>query len=195
VPLKTITNLGVDRYSALKVQVKTVDDVAKVKSQIEFMEFKASTVKDTVDQVNSFFQVFQIILVCVGMISVIVATFGIFNTMTISLIEKTREVGLMKILGVHRVHIRRIFMTESLIIGFAGGFMGVITSLAIGQSINYAIQTMAISSGNVVVAIMYFPILLVPFTMVVAVLISLLAGLYPAHRTTRISPLDALRYE
>ena len=195
VPLKTITNFGVDRYSALKVQVKTVDDVTKVKSQIEFMEFKASTVKDTVDQVNSFFQVFQIILVCVGLISVIVAALGIFNTMVISLMEKTREVGLMKILGVSRAHIRRIFMAESLIIGLAGGFVGVITSMIIGHSINYAIQTMAISSGNTVVAIMYFPILLVMLIMAIAVLISLLAGLYPAQRTNRISPLDSLRYE
>ena len=101
----------------------------------------------------------------------------------------------MKILGVSRAHIRRIFMAESLIIGFAGGFIGVITSIIIGHSINYAIQTMAISSGNTVVAIMYFPIFLVLLIMAIAVLISLLAGLYPAQRTNRISPLDSLRYE
>lgn len=195
VPLKTVTDLGVDRYSALKVQLKSADDVEKVKSQIEFMELKVSSVKDTIDQVNQFFQVFQIILVSVGAISVIVATLGIFNTMTISLIEKTREVGLMKILGVKKVYIRRIFMTEALIIGLAGGLIGVISSIAVGQSINYAINAMAVSSGNVAVNIMYFPILLVLLIMVISVLISLLAGLYPARRTTRISPLDALRYE
>jgi len=195
VPLKTITDLGIDRYSTLKVQLNNADDVDKIKSQIEYMELKTSTVKDTVDQVNQFFQVFQIILVSVGMISVIVATLGIFNTMTISLIEKTREVGLMKILGVKRVYIRRIFMTEALIIGLAGGLIGVISSMAIGQTINYAIQAMAANSGNVAVTIMYFPILFVILIMVVSVLISLLAGLYPARRTTMISPLDALRYE
>jgi putative ABC transport system permease protein len=195
VPLKTITDLGVDRYSALKVQLKSTDDVEKVKSQIEFMEFRVSTVKDTIDQVNQFFQVFQIILVSVGMISVIVATLGIFNTMTISLIEKTREVGLMKILGVKKVYIRRIFMTESLIIGLAGGLIGVISSIAMGQTINYTINAMAVSSGNAAVNIMYFPVLLVLLIMFMSVLISLLAGLYPARRTTRISPLDALRYE
>ncbi len=195
VPLKTVTDLGVDRYSAFKVQLKSADDVEKVKSQIEFMELKVSSVKDTIDQVNQFFQVFQIILVSVGAISVIVATLGIFNTMTISLIEKTREVGLMKILGVKKVYIRRIFMTEALIIGLAGGLIGVISSMAVGQSINYAINAMAVSSGNVAVNIMYFPILLVLLIMVISVLISLLAGLYPARRTTRISSLDALRYE
>ncbi len=195
VPLKTITDLGVDRYSALKVQLKSVNDVAKVKSQIEFMEFKVSTVKDTIDQVNQFFQVFQIILVSVGMISVIVATLGIFNTMTISLIEKTREVGLMKILGVRKVYIRRIFMTEALIIGLAGGLIGVSVSMAIGQTINYMIYTMAAGSGNTAVSIMYFPELLVVSIVVISVIISLLAGLYPTRRTTKISPLNAMRYE
>lgn len=195
VPLKTVTDLGVDRYSALKVQLKSADDVEKVKAQIEFMELKVSSVKDTIDQVNQFFQVFQIILVSVGAISVIVATLGIFNTMTISLIEKTREVGLMKILGVKKVYIRRIFMTEALIIGLAGGLIGVLSSMAIGQTINYTINAMAVGSGNVAVNIMYFPVLLVLLIMVISVLVSLLAGLYPARRTTRISPLDALRYE
>ncbi len=195
VPLKTITDFGVDRYSALKVQLKSSDNIETVKSQIEFMDLKVSTVKDTIDQVNQFFQVFQIVLVSVGMISVIVATLGIFNTMTISLIEKTREVGLMKILGVKKVYIRRIFMTEALLIGLAGGLIGVISSMVIGQTINYSIQAMAVGSGNVAVTIMYFPALLVLLIMVISVLVSLLAGLYPARRTTKISPLDALRYE
>lgn len=195
VPLKTITSLNVDRYSSLKVQLKSADDVEKVKSQIEFMGFKVSAVKDTIDQVNQFFQVFQIILVSVGAISVIMATLGIFNTMTISLIEKTREVGLMKILGVKKVYIRRIFMAEALIIGLIGGSIGVVSSVAIGQAINYMLYTMAVGSGNVAVNIMYFPVLLVLLIMIISVLVSLLAGLYPARRTTRISPLDALRYE
>lgn len=195
VPLKTITSLNVDLYSSLKVQLKSADDVEKVKSQIEFMGFKVSAVKDTIDQVNQFFQVFQIILVSVGAISVIMATLGIFNTMTISLIEKTREVGLMKILGVKKVYIRRIFMAEALIIGLIGGSIGVVSSVAIGQAINYMLYTMAVGSGNVAVNIMYFPVLLVLLIMIISVLVSLLAGLYPARRTTRISPLDALRYE
>jgi ABC-type antimicrobial peptide transport system permease subunit len=195
VPLKTVTNLGVDRYSSFKVQLKKADDVAKVKAQIDYMGLKTSAVKDTVDQVNQFFQVFQMILISVGAISVIVATLGIFNTMTISLIEKTREVGLMKILGVKKIYIRRIFMTEALIIGLAGGSIGIAGSIAIGQAVNYVIYTMAIGSGNLPATIMYFPVLLVMLIMVVAIFISLLAGLYPARRTTKISPLDALRYE
>lgn len=195
VPLQTISNLGVDRYSSVKVQLKDADDVEKVKAQIDRMGFKTSAVKDTVDQVNQFFQVFQIILIAVGAISVIVATLGIFNTMTISLMEKTREVGLMKILGVKKVYIRHIFMTEAFVIGFVGGLVGVAGSVAIGQAINYTVYAMAINSGNTPATIMYFPILLGILIVVIAVLISLLAGLYPARRTTKISPLNALRYE
>ncbi len=195
VPLKTVTAFGVDRYSSLKVQLNSIDNVDKVKSQIEFMGLKVSTIKDTIDQVNQFFQVFQIILVAVGIISVIVATLGIFNTMTISLIEKTKEVGLMKILGVKKVYIRRIFMMETLIIGLAGGVIGVAISVAIGQAINYAVYVMAIGSGNVVVTIMYFPAVLIAAIMIVSVLISILAGIYPARRSTKINALDAMRYE
>ncbi len=195
VPLKTITDLGINNYSSLKVQMKSVNGVDQVKSQIGFMGFKVSAVKDTVDQVNQFFQVFQTILVVVGAISIIVAALGIFNTMTISLIEKAREVGLMKIMGVKKVYIRRIFMTESLVIGLSGGTIGVVVSIILGQVVNYAIYNMAASSGNATTSIMYFPVLMVALVLVVSVLISLLAGLYPAVRTTRISPLDALRYE
>ncbi|MEI6237612.1 MAG: ABC transporter permease [Candidatus Saccharibacteria bacterium] len=195
VPLKTVTDLGVSRYSSLKVQMKSVDSVDQVKSQIEFMGFKVGAVKDTVDQVNQFFQVFQTILIIVGAISIIVATLGIFNTMTISLIEKTREVGLMKIMGVKKVYIRRIFLTESLVIGLSGGILGIASSILIGQGVNYTIYNMAASSGNATTSIMYFPLLLIVAVLIVSVIVSLLAGLYPAVRTTRISPLDALRYE
>lgn len=195
VPLSTITKYGVDRYSAAKIKLANKDMVDKVKPQIEHMGFKVSSIKETVDQVNQFFNIFRIVLIAFGSVAILVAMLGMFNTMTISLMEKTREVGLMKLLGTQRKHISRIFVAESIIIGLIGGVSGMVISLGFGALVNAFVSSLAVSSGNEAVTLFYFPIKFVFIVIALSILISLLTGLYPSRRATKISPLDALRYE
>lgn len=194
-PLEFFVKEGLVNYSGAKAKVESKDSVDKIKPQIESLGFKTSSIKDTVDQINQFFSIFQIILVVFGAIAIIVACLGMFNTLTITLLEKTREVGFMKALGTRNKDVYRLFIAESLLIGILGSFVGILAGIVLGQSLNATIVAMAKVSGNTAVKIFYTPIYLVILVILIAVLISFLTGLYPSRRAARISPLDALRYE
>lgn len=194
-PLDNLKRMGVVNFSSAKVKTTSKDNVDKIKLQIEHMGFKVSSIKDTIDQVNQFFAVFRMILMGFGVIAVVVSCIGMFNTLTISLIEKTREIGLMKSLGTTRKDIRKIFITEALLIGIVGGITGIISSFLLGSFFNASIYALAKSSGNDPVKIFVFPVDLLVVSLVLSVLISFLTGAYPARRASRISALNALRYE
>ncbi len=195
VPLNNLKSLGVENFSSAKVKATSKDNVDKIKVLIEHMGFKVSTVKDTVDQVNQFFSVFRIVLTGFGFIAVVVSCIGMFNTLTISLIEKTREIGIMKSLGTTRKDVRRIFISEALLIGIVGGVTGIVSSYLLGESLNASVYALAKTSGNNPVQLFVFPPELVIVALVLSILISFLTGAYPSRRASRISALNALRYE
>jgi putative ABC transport system permease protein len=194
-PLNLFIRDGLVNYTEALVRVKTKDDVDKVKAQVENLGYQTSSIKQTVDQINQFFAVFQVILLSFGGISIIVACLGVFNTLTISLLEKTREVGFMKALGSTRVDIYKLFIAESLTIGLMGSVVGITSGYLLGNAINLGILGLAKATGNQAVALFYMPMQFVLYIIATALLISFLTGLYPAFRAARINPLDALRYE
>ncbi len=194
-PLENLKALGIVNYSGAKVKVTSQNNVDKIKLLIEHMGFKVSSVKDTVDQVNQFFSVFRIVLTGFGLIAVIVSCIGMFNTLTISLIEKTREIGIMKSLGTTKKDIRKIFITEALLIGVIGGIVGMILSFLLAEFLNASIFALAKSTGNTPVQLFVFPIQLIIVAFLLSILISFLTGAYPSRRASKISALNALRYE
>jgi len=194
-PLENLRRLGVVSFSGAKVKTTSRDNVDKIKILIEHMGFKVSSIKDTIDQVNQFFSVFRAVLTGFGVIAVVVSCIGMFNTLTISLIEKTREIGIMKSLGTTKKDIRRIFLSEALLIGVIGGIAGIIISYLLGEFFNASIYALAKSTGNTPVKIFVFPIELVVTALILSILISVLTGAYPSRRASRISALNALRYE
>lgn len=195
IPISQVLGMGVDQYSELKVIVKDANDVDEVKSQIEYIGLKTNAVKNTIDQVTQFFGLLRLIFAAMGMISVIVALLGIFNTMTISLMEKSREVGLMKILGLRKQYINKLFLTESALISFIGSVFGVGLSYAINLTVNGIIRSIAVNGGNQPVQIMYLPVWVGLLILGLSILVGVITGAYPSRRATKISPLDALRYE
>ncbi|MCL5094310.1 MAG: ABC transporter permease [Patescibacteria group bacterium] len=194
-PLETVKGYGVAKYTNLKVKVADKAKVDKAKQKIENLGFKVTAVKNTIDQINQFFSIFQFILLSFGLIAIIIASIGMFNTLTISLLEKTREIGFMKALGATKKDIYRIFLTETLLIGSAGGFLGIWGGYEVGYLLNQNIINLALSSGNKPVEIFYLPFSSIIFVFLFVFAISLLTGLYPSYRATRINALDALRYE
>ncbi|MDO8507183.1 MAG: ABC transporter permease [bacterium] len=194
-PLNNFKALGVTSYSGAKVKTTSRENVDKIKVLIEHMGFKVSSIKDTIDQVNQFFGVFRMVLTGFGVIAVIVSCIGMFNTLTISLIEKTREIGIMKSLGTTKKDIKRIFISEALLIGMVGGVTGIAVSMILGEIFNASIYALANSTGNTPVKIFIFPPELLIVALVLSVLISFLTGAYPSRRASRISALNALRYE
>lgn len=195
IPLEQFKVLGIVKYSGAKIKVRDKQAVDNTKRQLENMGFKVTTLKDTVDQINQFFQVFQLILLSFGIIAVIVAAIGMFNTLTISLLEKTREISFMKVMGTTKSDIWKLFFSEALIIGVVGATLGILSGMLIGNSINAFLIDLAQRTGNKPVQIFYTPYYVIIITFVSAAFVSFLTGIYPSFRATRIDPLESMRYE
>lgn len=195
IPLERFKMLGVTQYSGAKIKVNDKKNVDLTKKQLENLGFKVTTLKDTVDQINQFFQVFQLILLSFGVIAVIVAAIGMFNTLTISLLEKTREISFMKVMGTTKSDIWKLFFSEALIIGVVGAAIGILGGMFIGNSINTFLIDLAHRTGNKPVSIFYTPVYVIVVTFLAAAAVSFLTGIYPSFRATRIDPLESMRYE
>jgi len=184
------------KYNGIKVKSSDRKDVAEVRNSIEAMGFSTTSVVDLIKQVDKIFYVAQIILGVIGGVALIVALISIVNIMTISLLERTHEVGTLKAIGATNKDIRRIFEYEVAFFGLAGGLAGVVGAWGFGILINYVIHLLLVSTNtgnymNVFVTPVSFAIEMVVLTL----LVSMMAGWYPARRASKLSPLEALRYE
>jgi len=194
-PFDTLKAMGMENAQTVKIKVSQKDKIQEVRKQVENMGYVTVYVGDTVAQITSFFQIFRIVLGLFGMIAVIVALLGMLNTLTISLMERTREVGLMKVLGMRRKGVRNLFLMEAALVGIFGGFLGVILGIAAAYLINLVLYIVARSTHNPVLEIFYFPLWFLAVVFLFSVIVALLTGLYPARRASKIEPLEALRYE
>jgi ABC-type antimicrobial peptide transport system permease subunit len=194
-PQAIFDKYSIASYSQAKVQVASRDKAATVRAQIETTGLKTQYVGDTVSQVEQVFTVFKIILGSFGMIALIVAALGTFNTLTISLLERTKEVALMKILGMKSRDISKVFLTEAGIIGVIGGVLGIVTGISLGKIANAILNYFATRAGGEAVVIFSYPLWFLIGVFVFAVLLGFLTGLYPSRRAVRIHALDVLRFE
>lgn len=194
-------NYNKDGYSQVIVKVNDVEKVLEVNQQIQDLGFQAFTPQSFLQGINNFYLVLQIIFGGVGAIALLVAAIGIANTMTMSILERTREIGLMKAIGATNRDVLAIFLGEAAGIGFIGGLGGVLFGWLAGQGINIiAIVYMAGQSaqgggpppGSLAV---YTPEWLPVFALLFSTVIGLLSGLYPALRAATMIPVLALKYE
>jgi len=197
VPISNLENLPIPNYNSIKVKIaqdqKT--EISKTKAKIEQLGFETSSIKDTLDQINRVFLIIKIILGGFGMIALFVASIGIFNTMTISLLERTHEIGIMKAIGATDKDVKRTFLTEAAAIGFFGGLFGVLFGLLAGFLINALMNLLATSFGGQPLKIFETPLIFGAEAVLFSFLVSLIAGIYPARRASRLNPIEALRYE
>lgn len=193
-------NYNKDGYSQVIVKVDDVDRAMEVNDAISQMGFQAFTPQAFVQGINNFFVVLQIIFGGVGAIALLVAAIGIANTMTMAILERTREIGLMKAIGATNRDVLSIFLGEAAGIGFVGGLGGVIIGWLAGQGINvlaivYLAGQAAQQGGVPPSAAVFTPLWLPVFALAFATLIGLLSGLYPALRAATMIPVLALKYE
>lgn len=212
-PLKEVDELNqwfsgrrVDRtregYQQAIVKVANSRDVAAVQKEIQQMGLNAYSAQDTVNSINSFFLVLQAILGGIGAIALLVAAFGIANTLSMAIYERTREIGLMKAIGARNRDVMSIFLGEAAAIGFLGGVVGAGLGWAVSGVINLIAQSALGQQGNPIFggpgtdsSIVYTPIWLIPFAVIFATLVGLLSGVFPALRAATLDPLKALKYE
>ncbi len=195
VPFTDIRSLGIDRFSQIRIIVKNSGDLAKVRSAIEAAGYGTVSVADTVAQIDKLFASFRLIMGILGFVALSVAALGMFNTLTVSLLERTREVGLMKAMGMKSNEVKELFLTESVIMGFFGGVAGLISGIIIGKIVSLLLTTFSLVRGVGVVDISYVPPEFVILILILSIVVGVLTGYFPAKRATRISALNALRYE
>jgi putative ABC transport system permease protein len=193
-------NYNKDGYSQVIVKVSDVDQVLDISEQITSMGFQAFTPQSFVQGINNFYIILQFIFGGVGAIALLVAAIGIANTMAMSILERTREIGLMKAVGATNRDVLAIFLGEAAGIGFLGGLGGVIIGWLAGAGLNViAIVYLASQAGQQggmppSVAV-YTPYWLPLFALLFATFIGMISGLYPALRAATMIPVQALKYE
>ncbi len=182
-------------YKVAKVIADDTDNINELRTQIEASGFQTSSPIDTLDQINQLFKFFNIILAGFGAIGIIVALLGMFNTLTISLLERTKEIGLMVTLGGRRRDMRRLFMIEASILSIIGALSGIVLSYVSGQIINQVANANAASRVSERFNIFSTPMWLVAVLVLFMLAVGLLVAFFPAKRAERINPIDALRRE
>jgi len=195
VPFIDLRGLGVERYSQAKLVVNNERDLPDARKQVEAMGYKTSSVADTVAKINSLFSTVRILLLSLGMIALIVAALGMFNTLTVSLLERTREVGVMKAMGVKSNEVKDLFLTESMIMGVLGGVLGIIFGWVAGKGLSFFLTLFAVFKGAGPMDISFIPMFFIFIIIFLSLLVGFITGFYPARRATNISALNALRYE
>ncbi len=176
-------------YDEAYIRVEDMKYVEEVQEQIRALGLQANSNIEWMNQVKEQSRSIQAALGGIGAVSLFVAAIGIANTMMMSIYERTKEIGVMKVLGCDLSAIRNMFLTEAGFIGLIGGAVGLILSYGISAIINFAMRGMY-NSG-----ISYIPVYLSLLALIFAVVIGMLAGLFPALRAMRLSPLAAIRNE
>jgi ABC-type lipoprotein release transport system permease subunit len=195
VPFSDIQKLGIKNYSQFKLILKDQKDLPKIRKIIESMGLRTSSTYDTVKQIESLFTNLRLLLAVLGMVALGVASLGMFNTLTVSLLERTRETGGMKAIGMVSDEVQDLFLAEAMIMGLSGGIGGLLFGFLVGEIFSILISIIAISKGQGFLQLNYLPPYFVGFIIICAFIVGLLTGLYPAYRAKKTSALNALRYE
>lgn len=194
-PLKIAVENAIVNRTSLKVRVDDQANIEVAREAIENAGFSTEYVGDTIEQIAQVFSLFRIILGGFGFVALVVAALGTFNTLSISLIERLREVGLLKTLGMRKGDIFKLFIGESMAIGTIGGILGIITGSIIGWSLNRTLLLLAQRASADAVAIYASPPILIFLVIATAIALGFLTGVYPSIRAIKTNALDALRYE
>jgi putative ABC transport system permease protein len=196
IPSTIFKEQGVPDLSQLKVGVDNVDTIQSVRGQIESIGFETTSPVDTLDEINNVFKYLNYILVGFGGIGMIVAILGMFNTLTISLLERTKEIGLMVALGARSIDMKRLFMLEAMFLSLFGSIVGMFSAFLFGRVLNVIMNIFAARRGvQDSFELFATPPQLILGTIVFMILVGLLVVYLPAKRAQKINPIDALRRE
>ncbi len=185
-------------YQSAEVRVSDVSQVEAVENEIKNRGFAFRKFGNQIEDIRRIFMIVNATLALIGGIALLVASFGISNTMIMSIRERTREIGIMKSIGGSNGEIMRVFFVEAILIGLTGGILGVISGWGTDRLLNaWANRYVTQQVGRAIRHIEFFniPWYLIAGAITFAVLVSLLAAIYPALSAARVDPIKALRYE
>jgi putative ABC transport system permease protein len=189
-------NWDQDGYSqALVIAESDPETILQVTDEITNLGYFAFSTTSIIESLESTFLVIEAVLGGIASIALLVAAIGIANTMVMSVLERTREIGLMKALGAQNRDVLGVFLAEAATIGLIGGIAGVIIGIGGSQIIDLLAASYLTTQGTEITSIVQTPIWLPVFAILFSMVIGLLAGIYPAFRAVQLDPVRALKYE
>lgn len=187
--------VGIEEYDRAQVRVEASEFLDVTEAKLIEEGYRVTALSKTVEQASKIFQGVQAVLATFGGIALLVSAIGMFNTMTVTLLERTKEIGIMRTIGASPRDIKLLFVSESIIVGFLGGISGIIMGVALGFVVNITLNVAASQFGGKSVALFSFPIPFLLFIATFSAAVGYLTGIFPARRASLLNPLDAIRYE
>lgn len=182
-------------YHSLKVKAAQESQVNQIRDALVSQGFQAQATIDDIDQLEKGFRLTRIVLGIFGLIALVISSIGMLNTMTISLLERIKEIGIMKSLGASDFDIWLLFLTEASLMGFMGGIGGLILAKIAGTIFNFLFNVISYKAGGAIIDLFNTPLQFGLGMILFAILVGIITGVYPARRAARLNPLQALRYE
>jgi putative ABC transport system permease protein len=182
-------------YASLTVRVKKPADVKGAEDAIKAMGFSTFSLLDATKNLRLIFSVFDAILGIFGSLALIVASLGIINTLVMAILERRREIGVLKALGASDGDVRKLFFAEAGAMGLLGGVLGVFIGWLIGRGLTLGTNIYLRRQDLPDIQISSVPWWMVAAAIAFSIAVSLAAGLYPASRASKLNPVEALRYE
>lgn len=186
--------MGKDGYaSSLLVVLDDPDQAEFIENVLKNMFPEANIMRQEalLEQISQIMDIVNGVLLALGTVSLAVGAIGVMNTITMSVYERTREIGMMKAVGGERSHILFLFISESAVIGMIGGVLGIIFGISFVNAINYLV--LMLGSQFIIPIVVTPQIILTAF--LISLVIAILAGFYPSWKAANIRPVEALRYE
>ncbi len=193
--LETQSEIDMKGYQFANIKVDDAANAKTVADAVKEMGLGASTADDFLKAFTNVAKIVGALLAALGAISLGVAAIGIVNTMAMAMLERTREIGIMRACGARRKTIRRLFTGEAAALGFCGGSAGIVLGIGLSKIANYFINNFLTAQSVSAVDVIALPLWLILATITLTTFLGLVSGIYPARRAARINPVDALRYE
>lgn len=183
-------------YESASVKCESIDYVSSVQSEIKSLGYEAYSNMDSVNSMKEISNSLQALLGAIGAVSLFIAAIGITNTMIMAIYERTREIGIMKVIGAQLKDIKKLFLLEAALIGFLGGVFGIIISLIVSLILNNVnipfLNMMSATEGSKISSI---PLWLCLAALCFSTIIGLISGYFPAKRAMKLSALTAIKTE
>jgi len=186
---------GENEYASLIVRMESSDKFQAARDSIEVLGYNTFSFADQFEEIRKFFLIFDLILGVVGFIALVVASLGIANTMVMSIIERYREIGVLKSLGASNGDIRWLFLVESSAIGLLGAVIGLFFGWIISRIASTAAIYFMVKEGAPEIDLFYLPLWLVIMALCFGTMVALAAGMYPAARAAKVDPVKSLRHD
>jgi len=187
--------VGISEFEKAQVRVVNNEALPIVEEVLGKNGYMVTALSKTVEQATKIFQGIQVVLATFGGIALIVSAIGMFNTMTVTLLERTKEIGIMRTIGASPTDVKNLFISESVVVGFLGGVSGIVMGVFLGITTNIILNLVATSHGGQAVQLFSFPFSFLLFIAIFSAVVGYLTGVFPARRAAKLNPLDAIRYE